>query len=68
MEKFKIKGEFITLGQFIKAQSLVSSGGMVKPFLEEAHITLNGEIENRRGKKLHRGDHLIIDGVSFEFV
>lgn len=68
MEKFKIKGDFITLGQFIKVQSLVSSGGMVKPFLEEADITLNGEVENRRGKKLYSGDHLIIDGVSYEFV
>lgn len=57
MKTFKIEGvEFITLGQFVKAAGLVSTGGMVKPFLEETKILYNGEPENRRGKKIYPKD------------
>ncbi|MFA5719835.1 MAG: RNA-binding S4 domain-containing protein, partial [Acholeplasmataceae bacterium] len=59
MEHFKIKGAYITLGQFVKAASLVSSGGMVKHFLEENVILLNGVEENKRGKKLYPKDVLV---------
>lgn len=68
MEKFVIKGEFITLGQFIKAANFVSSGGMVKPFLEETSILLNGIKENRRNKKIYPKDELTIDGKVYLFV
>ncbi|NLN51124.1 MAG: RNA-binding S4 domain-containing protein [Acholeplasmataceae bacterium] len=67
MQKFKIKGEFITLGQFVKANNLVSSGGMVKPFLAEIKIVLNGVEENRRGKKIFPGDQLEILGKKIVF-
>ena len=57
MKTFKIEGvEFITLGQFVKAAGLISTGGMVKPFLEETKILYNGETENRRGKKIYPKD------------
>ena len=68
MEHFKIKDAYITLGQFVKAASLVSSGGMVKHFLEENTIILNEVKEHRRGKKIYPGDVLIINGVSYLFI
>lgn len=67
MEHFKIKDTHITLGQFVKAASIVSSGGMVKHFLEENTITLNGVKENRRGKKIYPGDVLIVNGEKYLF-
>ncbi|MCU0104205.1 RNA-binding S4 domain-containing protein [Acholeplasma vituli] len=61
MKTFKIKdAEFITLGQFVKAAGFVSTGGMVKPFLEETKIFFNGEPENRRGKKIYPKDKVQI--------
>ncbi|MCV2231457.1 RNA-binding S4 domain-containing protein [Acholeplasma manati] len=61
MKTFKIEGvEFITLGQFVKVAGLVSTGGMVKPFLEETKILYNGEPENRRGKKIYPKDKVQI--------
>lgn len=54
--KVFINTEYITLGQLVKYENLVESGGLVKLFLSEAFITLNGEKENRRGKKLYVGD------------
>ncbi|MFZ3590519.1 S4 domain-containing protein YaaA [Bacillus sp. DJP31] len=60
--KVAIQTEYITLGQFLKLANLIDSGGMAKWFLEEHAITVNGEQENRRGKKLRNGDSILIEG------
>lgn len=60
MKKFKLKEDYITLGQFLKAADFISSGGMVKPFLEDNVIFVNDELEARRGKKLYDGDQVKI--------
>jgi S4 domain protein YaaA len=54
--EFTIRGEFITLGQLLKAADIVHSGGEVKDFLLESGILVNDESEERRGKKLRPGD------------
>lgn len=46
----------ITLGQLLKHEGIIASGGEAKWFLRENPVFLNGEEENRRGKKLHDGD------------
>jgi ribosome-associated protein len=48
--------ELITLGQFLKHEGIIVTGGEAKWFLQENPVYLNGELENRRGKKLHHGD------------
>lgn len=68
MAEFKLKSEYITLGQLLKVVGLISSGGMAKQFLEDSEITLNGESENRRGKKLFKGDLLVINGFVYKIV
>ncbi|MFA7560540.1 MAG: S4 domain-containing protein YaaA [Candidatus Izemoplasmatales bacterium] len=68
MENVKIKTEFITLGQLIKFLSLVGSGGEVKFFLSENIILVNGEIENRRGKKLFIDDIITINENRYRIV
>ena len=68
MKTFKIEGvEFITLGQFVKAAGLVSTGGMVKPFLEETKILYNGQLEKRRGKKIYPTDKVQIGKDIYTF-
>lgn len=68
MKTFKIEGvEFITLGQFVKAAGLVSTGGMVKPFLEETKILYNGQPEKRRGKKIYPTDKVQIGKDIYTF-
>ena len=56
MENLKIDTEFITLGQLFKMTNAISSGGMAKWFLDEHIVYVNGEEEQRRGKKLRHGD------------
>jgi len=51
-----IRGEMITLGQLIKVLNLVSSGAEVKDFLASESVLVNGEPDNRRGRKLYVGD------------
>lgn len=52
----------ITLGQLLKFADIVSSGGEVKSFLRNNRILVNGEEENRRGRKLREGDIIDIEG------
>ncbi|EEJ71746.1 S4 domain-containing protein YaaA [Lactobacillus ultunensis] len=67
IKDFTIEGEYITLGQFLKEESIISSGGQAKFYLQDNPVTLNGELEDRRGKKLHVGDHLQVNGQEYEF-
>jgi ribosome-associated protein len=46
----------ITLGQALKASNLVGSGGEAKILIQGGEVRVNGEVETRRGRKLHSGD------------
>ncbi len=45
-----------TLGQALKAAGLVGSGGQAKVLIQAREITVNGEVETRRGRRLRSGD------------
>ncbi|WP_347861805.1 S4 domain-containing protein YaaA [Salimicrobium sp. PL1-032A] len=60
-EKIGISTEQIQLGQFLKLANVVESGGMVKIFLAEFEVMVNGEPETRRGRKLQIGDVVEIE-------
>lgn len=66
MKKIKIKDEYITLQQLLKIADIINSGGEAKLFLANNQILLNGETENRRGKKLFVGDILEINQEKYE--
>lgn len=68
MKKVNIDTEYITLGQFLKAADIISSGGMAKWFLSEYEIIVNGEQEQRRGKKLRHGDIIGIGDYKFQII
>ncbi|MNI10790.1 hypothetical protein D3C73_639160 [compost metagenome] len=62
MNPISISTEYITLGQFLKLSDCISTGGQAKMFLQDAVIHVNGEPENRRGKKLVPGDIVNVQG------
>lgn len=64
--KIREDEEFITLNVLLKITDLIPTGGMAKIFLAENDVYVNGEKENRRGRKLYRGD--IIKANRTEFV
>ena len=63
MNEITIDTEYITLGQLLKMTDAISSGGMAKWFLSEHEVYVNGEAEDRRGKKLRHGDVVNIPEV-----
>ena len=44
------------LDQFLKWNNIVSTGGEAKILIISGQVSVNGEIEKRRGKKLNKGD------------
>ena len=61
----KITTEFITLQQFHKMNDIISSGGEAKFFIKENSILVNGEEEDRRGRKLYPGDEVRVNGKRY---
>lgn len=56
--EFKLNGDYIKLGQLLKAAGIAESGSEAKKMIEEGKILYNGEAELRRGKKVFRGDRI----------
>ena len=52
----------IRLGQLLKLADLVESGAEVKDVLVAGAVRVNGEPEERRGRQLHRGDVVSVQG------
>ena len=62
MEEFKLKDEFIKLGQLLKATGLVESGVEAKIVIQDGEVKLNSAVETQRGKKVVAGDVVSFDG------
>ena len=63
MEEIRFDTEYITLGQLLKMTDAIDSGGMAKWFLSENAVYINGEVDQRRGRKLRNKDVVNIPGV-----
>lgn len=64
-ERLAITTEYITLQQLLKITNIIHSGGQAKGYLVEQRVLLNGEEEQRRGKKLYPGDLIETAGQAF---
>lgn len=63
MKKIVIHSEYIKLDQFLKLADCVPTGGMAKALLQEEAVKVNGELEDRRGRKLYPGDRIEVEGA-----
>jgi ribosome-associated protein len=61
----RITTEYITLQQFLKLAGIAQTGGEAKIMVKQIDILVNGEKENRRGRKLYPGDEVRIDNKSY---
>ena len=57
-QTFGIHTEYIDLLQFLKATGIAATGGEAKAIVDEGFVTVNGEAESRRRRKLRPGDTL----------
>lgn len=56
MEEVTIRDEFIKLGQAMKLAGAVGSGIDAKILIQNGEVTVNDEVELRRGRKLYKDD------------
>lgn len=68
MKEIKIQTEIIKLDAFLKWASIVSMGSVAKMVIQDGEVSVNGEIETRRGKKLIKGDTVEFDGEKYIIV
>lgn len=62
MQTVTIKDEFIKLGQAMKLAGLVDSGIEAKEVIQSGQVSVNGEVDLRRGRKLVPGDTFTYEG------
>ena len=63
VRQIQVRGDYITLGQLLKLTGEVGGGGDVKDYLATHSPLVNGENENRRGRKLRPGDRVVLPNV-----
>ena len=56
MRDLPIRGESIRLGQALKLSGLAESGGEARALVADGAVTVNAEVETRRGRQLRHGD------------
>ena len=66
--EYKLFDEHITLQALLKEVGIIQSGGAIKSFLADNQDFFNGELENRRGKKLRIGDVVSLPDQELEIV
>ena len=68
MHEIEISTDSIRLGQFLKLANLVDSGSDAKFLLAEGELSVNGDVETRRGRQLRNGDIVEYDGIEVRVV
>jgi ribosome-associated protein len=63
MEDVPIRDGSIRLGQFLKLANLIDTGADAKELMVQGLVRVNGEVETRRGRQLHRGDVVSFAGA-----
>lgn len=50
----------IRLGQYLKFANLADTGGQARELIASGQVSVNGEVETRRGRQLHPGDEVTV--------
>lgn len=66
MKEVKIDSEFIKLGQLLKLTGVATSGVEAKYMILEGNVKLNKVVVLERGKKIHHGDIVEVEGVEYK--
>ena len=66
MEEIKIRDEFIKLGQLLKLADMVQDGVEAKYVITDGLVKVNGEVDDRRGRKVYEGVTYPTMSVSYD--
>ncbi|WP_439101377.1 RNA-binding S4 domain-containing protein [Congregibacter sp.] len=56
MRIIEITREPVELYKILKFEGLVTTGGEAKLLIGDGQVSVNGEVETRKGRKMHNGD------------
>ncbi|MHC6591165.1 RNA-binding S4 domain-containing protein [Arthrobacter sp. C152] len=63
-----IRDSMIRLGQLLKLAGLVEDGVEAAELIKNGLVKVNGQIEDRRGRQLHNGDTVTVNGQGVRVV
>ncbi len=66
MEKFALSGEYIELTKLLKASGLCDTGGSAKYAIEKGLVSVDGEVEYKKGCKIRQGQKVAFAGHLIE--
>lgn len=64
VDQVPIRDESIRLGQFLKLANLIDTGADAKLVIADGMVSVNDEVETRRGRQLRDGDVVELGGIS----
>ncbi len=64
----ELESDFIELHKLLKFEGLSESGGSAKQAIAEGRVSVNGEVETRKRKKINPGDKVEFSGQTIEIV
>ena len=68
MESIHLKDEFIKLGQALKLAGVVEDGVEAKFVIQDGLVKVNGEVDERRGRKVYEGDVISFNGQDIKVI
>ena len=60
MEYIEISTEYIKLDQLLKFSGIAESGSFAKEMILSGNVFVNGEVCTMRGKKIRKGDKVVV--------
>jgi ribosome-associated protein len=64
----ELEADFVELYKILKFEGLADSGGMAKQVIADGQVSVNGEVETKKRKKIAAGDKIEYSGQSIEVV
>ena len=66
--EIKIRDEFIKLGQALKLAGVVEDGVEAKYAIQDGLVQINGEVDQRRGRKVYEGDVITFEDQEIKVI
>lgn len=64
----ELESEFVELYKILKFEGISDSGGAAKQVIADGLVSVNGEIETRKRKKISAGDQIEVEGQTIEVI
>ena len=64
----QLESEFVELYKILKFEGIAESGGAAKQAIANGLVSVNGEIETRKRKKISAGDQIEVSGQTIDVI